>query len=1021
MEQSREVPPVFISYARKASREGAEQLHQALEKDGLAFLDSSDIELGERFPPTLVDALLASRVVVLFASEDYFRRWYCLWELETVLLGLETTAALKEAALASVVIVLPARGTPVPDLHALPPALREGNWPTADETGRIEGLVRARLSQVHTRLSERLEAAGQSVATLRTRLLDASDQSSPRNLADVRRTPRSLPPSLGESFVGRAYDLWRIHYALSVRQGRRGEGAAGAALTGALHGVGGFGKTRLALEYLHRFGPKHYPGGLFWVDAEVSPERLEEQFHDILRTLRPEVPDLVTFRERKRNAAHEMAEALEAVAVRDRVLYVVDNVPEPGPGERQKSLATWCPAIGKVSLLATSRARLDLGTEGVHALPVSHLSPDAAVALLMEGLGGDGLGEAEWRRIAEWVGYMPLALELLNRTLKAGGFEPRELLVRAQSHGTTRELDEQMEILNPHVPAGALRGVTEAFSISYTRLSPAEQKAARLIAQLAPEPIPMAVLDALGPEVVPPAVRVTLRARHFVTPVDAAGEALPLMFGSMHRVLADYLREQSLDPVAELNQMGQGLLSLMAPSACRDPKAWPLLKRCLPHAESVFDRVMKNPLRLSVNKAEALVELWLGLSLGIFLSARGLAKQAFEIDRRIVEHAMRSLGPDHPDTLTAMNNLAETLRAQGDLEGARAQQGRVLEVSRRVQGEEHPDTLTAMGNLAGTLCAQGDLEGARAQQERVLEVRRRVQGEEHPATLIAMNNLAGTQRAQGDLKGARAQQERVLEVRRRVLGQEHPATLIAMNNLAETQRAQGDLKGAREQQERVLEVMWRVLGQEHPDTLIAMNNLAATLWAQGDLAWAREQQERVLEVRRRVQGEEHPDTLMAMGNLAETLRAQGDLAWARAQQERVLEVSRRVLGQEHPDTLIAMGNLAGTLRAQGELEGARAQQERMLEVMRRVLGQEHPDTFIAMGNLAEMLRAQGNLEEARALQERVLEVIRRVLGEAHPHTLTAMNNLAVTLRQQGDTERASALEQEAQKIRQRSK
>jgi hypothetical protein len=61
-----------------------------------------------------------------------------------------------------------------------------------------------------------------------------------------------------------------------------------------------------------------------------------------------------------------------------------------------------------VSLLATSRARLDLGTEGVHALPVSHLTPDAAVTLLTEGLAGGGLDAAEWRRIAEWVGYMPL-------------------------------------------------------------------------------------------------------------------------------------------------------------------------------------------------------------------------------------------------------------------------------------------------------------------------------------------------------------------------------------------------------------------------------------------------------------------------------------------------------------------------------------------------------------------------------------------------------------------------------------
>ena len=48
----------------------------------------------------------------------------------------------------------------------------------------------------------------------------------------------------------------------------------------------------------------------------------------------------------------------------------------------------------------------------------------------------------------------------------------------------------------------------------------------------------------------------------------------------------------------------------------------------------------------------------------------------------------------------SMNNLADTLRAQGDLNGARELQEKVLEIRRRILGEEHPDTLTSMNNLA---------------------------------------------------------------------------------------------------------------------------------------------------------------------------------------------------------------------------------------------------------------------------------------------------------------------------------
>ena len=860
---------VFISYARKVSRDAAVALHRALGGDmGLAFMDTSGIEPGEHFPRVLAEALLASRVVVVFASKDYFRRWYCLWELEAALapflaLGPGTAEAEKEAALAPLVLALPPEGSTSLELLPVPPALRAGSWLGAADTSGLEALVRERLARSPRTLGERLEAAGERGAGLRTRLLEkTAARPEPRSLAGARMFPPKLPPTLGDAFVGRADELWRIHYTLSVLQDRRGEGVAGAAITGALHGAGGFGKTRLALEYLHRLGPSHYPGGLFWVNAEASPDRLEEQFHGILRTLVPDAPDLLEFRKSGRSAEQEMARALEAVAARERVLYVVDNVPGPGPEEAPSPLGTWCPAMGKVSLLATSRAKLDLGTEGVYPLPVSVLTPEAAVALLTEGLQRTSLSEDSWGRIAEWVGYLPLGLELLNRAMRSGGLEPAELLSQAEGQGPVQELERQMRVLRRHVPKGSLRGVAEAFALSYGRLSEAEQRVARLIAQLAPAPIPLELLKALGAEAASGEVRATLRSRHFVVPSEK-GEAG--MFGVMHRVLADYLRGQSPDSLTELSQVCQGLVTVMNPGACRDPRTWPLMEACLPHAESAFGRSVG-----SGGPSEC--ELLLGLRMGILLSARGLTGQALAIDEEVFTRANRAFGAEHPITLTAMNNIAGSRWAQGDHAGARGLLEQVLEVRRRVHGEEYPDTLTAMGNLASTLKAQGDNSGARKLLEKVLEVRRRMQGEEHPDTLMAMGNLAHTRGRQGDHAGARELEEKVLEVRRRVQGEEHPATLLAMSNLAQTRGAQGDHAGARDLEEKVLEVRRRVLGEEHPDTLISLNNLAQTRWAQGDQVGARELLAKALEVSRRVLGEKHPYTLTFMRNFASLRR-----------------------------------------------------------------------------------------------------------------------------------------------------
>jgi len=204
---------------------------------------------------------------------------------------------------------------------------------------------------------------------------------------------------------------------------------------------------------------------------------------------------------------------------------------------------------------------------------------------------------------------------------------------------------------------------------------------------------------------------------------------------------------------------------------------------------------------------------------GAYGSAENLLRRECELRRTI-------LGTEHPDTLMSMNNLAATLQAQGELEGARKIQEQVLEIMRRVLGAEHPDTLTSMNNLALTLQVQGDLEGARKIHEQVLEIMRRVLGAEHPDTLTSMSNLAETLRAQGDLEGARKIQEQVLEIMRRVLGAEHPTTLTSMSNLALTLQAQGELESSRKIHEQVLEIMRRVLGAEHPDTLARAGNNA---------------------------------------------------------------------------------------------------------------------------------------------------------------------------------------------------
>jgi hypothetical protein len=256
--------PVFISYARKASRDHAVALHQALGSD-IAFLDSEDIALDERFPETIVDALFGARVVVILAEPVYFTRWYCLLEFRIArtpfLRAAERPRKTHEEmdeALRGIVIAMPNAGID-PMLERFPPLAGIRNWPSVDAPEKIAAVVMERLAYNPPTLRERYEAFGEADAS-RAMLLEATRLPTPNRVGTIPSVPLiGLPGSIHDRFVGRADDLWRVHDVLTTSSGV----PMAASLTGSIEAGGGFGKTRLALEYLYRFGTRHFRGGLF--------------------------------------------------------------------------------------------------------------------------------------------------------------------------------------------------------------------------------------------------------------------------------------------------------------------------------------------------------------------------------------------------------------------------------------------------------------------------------------------------------------------------------------------------------------------------------------------------------------------------------------------------------------------------------------------------------------------------------------------------------------------------------------
>ncbi|KAK7039332.1 FabD/lysophospholipase-like protein [Favolaschia claudopus] len=297
----------------------------------------------------------------------------------------------------------------------------------------------------------------------------------------------------------------------------------------------------------------------------------------------------------------------------------------------------------------------------------------------------------------------------------------------------------------------------------------------------------------------------------------------------------------------------------------------------------------------------------------------------FEIeDYRYRCQMLNHIMPEHPDTLSSMANLASTCYVQGELNEAEELEVIVLAARKRVLGEEHPDTLFSMANLASTYHAQGKLNEAEELDVAVLAARKRVLGKEHPETLRSMANLASTYHAQGKLNEAEELDVAVLAARKRVLGKEHLDTLNSMAGLASTYAYQGNWSKVEEPEVVVLEARNRLLGKEHPHTLNSMANLAGTYSQQGRWSEAEELEVIVLEASNRLLGKEHPDTLTSMANLAVTYWHQGRWSEAEELEVPVLEMRTRLLGKEHPHTLLSMTKLADTYESQGHDTKAQA-------------------------------------------------------------------------------------------------
>jgi len=951
----------FISY-RSTELKWTERIAQHLRDAGWSVIyQDADFRAGKPINTEIDAALENARCTIAVLEPEYFKSNWCKYEWD-ISLSMQNNDAGH--------LLLPVRVKDEP----LPKVVAASVW--VDCVNASEEQVRERLIDAAMRLLNDGKPASQPPGAMPSALRrHANAEPSARHPIAAGTSIFRVQRKHNRHFVGRDQLLAKLRQALITGQH--------AALTQAITGLGGVGKTQLAAEYAYNHR-KDYEI-VWWVPAEdpvAAISGLAELADDLGLPEKVE-PDL----DRKKDAV------LRWLSDRERWLLIFDNAKEP------RDLAPCLPDSPGGHVIVTSR-NPNWG-EVAEPLPVHSLEQPDATQYLLERTHKKEPDAA--KRLARELGGLPLALAQAAAYIEASAksiADYLELFLNCRERLWKRE--RAPEDWGKDKPEHEQNLVT-TISINLDAIeqaTPAAVGLMNLVAFLDPDQIPLDMLIA-GAKYIPNKLAAALSnpvdfdeaiaALRSYSLVDVSGRSL-----SVHRVVQQIVHDrlarrvvarnhQSSDPAPDpspqplspaAGERGRGEGSVVASNHPTSPTrsyaaaavkivndampedsltnlaSWPIIKELLPHAKESATHAE----RLGIEPAATGRLL---NEVGLYLRIRAEFVEARNVLERAVRIGEQAFGPDHPNVASIVNNLGGVLRALGDLAGARQAFERALKFDEQAFGPDHPKVAIRVNNLGSVLRDLGDLPGARRAYERALKIDEQAFGPDHPNVASIVNNLGLVLLDLGDLPGARRAFKRALKIDEQAFGPDHPNVARDVNNLGRVLQDLGDLPGARQAIERALKIDEQAFGPDHPEVATDVNNLGRVLQDLGDLPGARRAFERALKIDEQAFGPDHPNVAIRVNNLGGVLHELGDLSGARQAWERSLEIDEKVFGPDHPKLAIRLKKLGRVRRFLGDLPGSKQAYERALGIFRKSFGDDHENTKRVRGNLAAVNKLIG--------------------------------------------------------------
>jgi tetratricopeptide (TPR) repeat protein len=707
-------------------------------------------------------------------------------------------------------------------------------------------------------------------------LNDAEADQLYRAAAQVAPELENLPFLRNPLFTGRETYLEQLDHDL----GKSGTVAITQPIS--ISGLGGIGKTQLALEYAHRSHPERYRT-ILWVNA-ANKVTLEESYLSVARLLK--LPQ---------RGEQKIDDVVQAVKrwLGDHIgwLLILDNADD------LQLARTFLPAKPRGHILLTTRSQI-LGNIAA-SIVLETMEPEEGLVFLLRRSGVLRL-EAEpgvldpailktAEQLVELLGGHPLALDQAGAYIEETktSFEAYVQLYDKQR----RILLERRGSLGDEHP----ETVVVTFEVCFERaceVCPLVADVLSFCAFLSPDTIPEEVLGYDD--------RLKLSSLEFDEAIGALRRYSLIRRNTQEKVLSVHrlvqaVRKDSMSAQTMREWAERVVLSVNA--AFPDDveyATWAQCERLLPHA--LICAMLIEQEQFNYLEAARLLH-----QVGEYLYYRGRYAEAEPLSQRALAIREHQLGPDDRDTARSLNNLAELYYNQGKYTEAEPLYLRALAIWERQPDPDHSDMARSLNNLAELYREQSKYTEAEPLYQHAISIWEQQLGPEHPLTASSLNNLAELYLRQGKYTEAEPLSQRALAIRERQLGPDHPDTARSLNNLANLYWAQKKYVEAEPLYQRALAIREQQLSAEHPDTAESLNNLATLYWAQAKYAEAEPLLQRALAIREQQLGAEHPDTAWSVLGLARLARDQGNAAEAKVLYERALSIFERQLGKDHPD------------------------------------------------------------------------------------------------------------------------